>query len=82
MPKLLGYQGIETYEDYLELLLKHGDGTYRAHHRATFAANGISAYFAAVLGLLRYKTPSMKDALSPFKFPTKDHSVTLSASTI
>lgn len=46
----LGIRGIETYEDYLELLLKHGDGTYRAHHRATFAANGISAYFCSSIG--------------------------------
>lgn len=41
---------IETYEDYLEMLSKHGDGSFRADHRHAFKERGLAYAYTSSIG--------------------------------
>lgn len=43
---------IETYEDYLEMLSKHGDGSFRADHRHAFKERGLTFSYTSSIGPL------------------------------
>jgi hypothetical protein len=48
----LGIGNIESYEDYLEMLSKHGDGSFRADHRHAFIERGLTFAFSSSIGPL------------------------------